>query len=205
MKLKICGVQSVEDAEQLAALGVDYVGLNFVPTSPRQVDVKIARLIATSLSQKPTKVVALFQDESLHFIQEHVEAIEPELIQLHGSEPAEFVAQLTLPVIKAISVAPTDRAADVIEAIKKVPADYYLLDRAERGQGQIIDPALVRDVCQLYPDKVFLAGGLSSENLPGVLKVARPYAVDIAGGVRTDGELDFAKVRQVLEIVRSAA
>jgi phosphoribosylanthranilate isomerase len=75
-----------------------------------------------------------------------------------------------------------------------------LLDRAIQGQGDVVDGESATIANELT-DKLFLAGGLDPDNLTGILDVTKPYAVDIASGVRTDGMLDLAKIEQIQAIL----
>jgi phosphoribosylanthranilate isomerase len=195
MKVKICGVQSIEEAMQLAEMGVDFVGLNFVSTSSRYIDLPTGKAIAESLKNTPTLTVALFQDHPLEVVQDYIHAIRPDLVQLHGEERDEYIAQLSAPVIKSIT---SGREVTSL-------SQYYLLDRISRGQGPVIDVIVAAAIVEKYPESVFLAGGLTSENLPDILMRVRPFGIDIADGVRTGNVLDFEKVKKILNIVRSAS
>ena len=195
MKVKICGVQSIEEAVRLAEMDVDFVGLNFVPTSSRNIDLSAGKTIAESLKNTPTRVVALFQDHPLEVVQEYIHAINPDLVQLHGEEDDEYIAKLNVPVIKSIT---SGREMTSL-------SQYYLLDRISRGQGPVIDAAVAAAVVEKYPESVFLAGGLTPDNLLEILMQARPFGIDIAGGVRTANVLDFEKVTKILNIVRSVS
>lgn len=193
MKLKICGVRSVDEAQELAELGVDFIGLNFVPSSSRLIDLDTGQAIAVALKDRPVKVVTLFQNQLLEFVQRYVSQIKPDYAQLHGDESGGYISKLDVPVIKAIT--PDTQNAPT--------AAYYLLDRAKQGQGAAIDAVTAAVFVRTYPNRGFLAGGLTPENLAGILGQEQPFAIDIAGGVRTNDHLDFAKVNQILEIVRS--
>lgn len=195
MKLKICGVQSVEEAKQLADMGVDFVGLNFVPTSTRSIDLTTGQAIAEAVRNTPIKLVALFQNHPLDVVQEFSRTVEPDYVQLHGEEASDFIDALKLPVIKAMSSG------------QQLPqnATYFLLDRTSQGEGPMVDVDTVHSFITSYPDQVFLAGGLAPENLPNILDQVQPFGIDIASGVRTHDVLDFAKVAKVLEIMRRAS
>ncbi len=201
MKLKICGVQTVQDAQRLAAMGVDYVGLNFVPSSRRLISLETAVTIAAALKTTNTKTVALFQDQPIELVQRYAQTLRPDFIQLHGHEDAAYIRHLDRPVIRTVHVAHDDTAGAVLAQLQRTPAHFYLLDRAQRATGAPIAAALARHIVTAYPQKIFLAGGLSPRNLEAILQTARPYATDIAGGVRTDAVIDFEKVTRVLEIM----
>lgn len=193
MKLKICGVQSVEEAVQLAEMGVDFIGLNFVPGSSRRIDFETGQAIAATLKHVPVKIVILFQNQPLNLVQKYIQAINPAFVQLHGDETDEFIGVLDAPVIKSITQ--NDQTVSSL-------AQYYLLDRNIRGHGPPVEMGFAKKIIATYPDRVFLAGGLTPDNLPNILASLKPFAVDIAAGVRTEHKLDFDKVASVLETIR---
>ncbi len=193
MKLKICGVQTIAEAEKLADMNVDFVGLNFVPTSSRRIDLQTGKEIAARLKSTPVRLVVLFQNQPLERVHDYVREIDPDYVQLHGQETDEYIAAVGAPVIKSIT-------SD--DQTFPVRAKYYLLDRTTRGQGSVIDVKAAVPILNAYPDRIFLAGGLTPENLADALAEVEPFAVDIAGGVRTNNVLDFEKIEKVLKIMR---
>ena len=193
MRLKICGVQSIEEAQKLTELGVDFIGLNFVPESSRRIAMNTGKAVAARVRGLPIKVVALFQNQPLELVQNHVSEIKPDYVQLHGRETDDFIGDLKTPSIKSITGT---------EQVIPAHAKYYLLDREKRGEGPVVDTKVVAKIVNQYPGRVFLAGGLNPANLAEVLDKVKPFAVDIAGGARTDNVIDFDKVRKVLAIVR---
>jgi phosphoribosylanthranilate isomerase len=195
MRLKICGVQSLDEAERLVELGVDFLGLNLVPTSSRHIELAMAKSLAAYLRQTPVHSVALFQDHPLDVVQMFIQEIGPDFVQLHGQENDDYIAQLDVPVIKSMT---SDGAAPT-------GAQYYLLDREVQGQGPAVETSVANKIITTFPERLFLAGGLTPENLPEALRQLRPFAVDIAGGVRTDNKLDIDKVTRVLQIIRGSS
>ncbi len=199
MKLKICGVQSVREARRLADLGVDFISLNFVLTSLRRIDVATAKAIAAALRGSSVQVIVLFQDQPIEEVSHFIQEIQPDYAQLHGSETDAYINALTVPVIKAFTPRQFQKQAFLLPA----SAAYYLLDRDERGKGPVVDTTIAARIIAAYPERVFLAGGLTPDNLPAMVAAVKPFGIDVAGGVRTGDVLDFAKVEKILDIVRS--
>lgn len=202
MKLKICGVKTVEEAKALKDAGADYVGLNFVPSSARCITLETAKDIRAVLQGSPVEIVALFRDQPADMVNDYADQLDVDYIQLHGDEPAEYARSLNRPVIKAVAVKPGVSAAELIKTIESYPGAYFVLDRHTQGQGDIVDTGLARQVVDSAPDKVCLAGGLNPDNLADILSKVQPFAIDISSGVRSGDAIDMAKVAQCQQIMR---
>jgi|GEM_PF-1293036 len=206
VKLKICGVKSIAEAKLLRESGVALVGLNFIPSSTRYISLETARAIMAELEGSGSKVTALFAGRPLAEVNDCAGQLKVDYVQLHGNEPAEYAEGVKTKVIRAIAVEPGQSAAELIEFINGFPADYFVLDRPRQGQGELVDAELAAEVIAAEPDKIFLAGGLSPDNLAVRLAQTNPYGIDIAGGVRDDSDnLDIAKVKRCVEIIASLA
>jgi phosphoribosylanthranilate isomerase len=197
IKLKICGVQNTQEAEILVDVAVDYIGLNFVPGSKRCIAVDSARAILSIVKDCDIVPVLLFQSQPASQIIELADELDVHLLQLHGNEIEADYSLLRdkNQIIKAIYP-----GSSIKQQIENFKGDYYLLDRAIQGQGDVVDGESATIANELT-DKLFLAGGLDPDNLTGILDVTKPYAVDIASGVRTDGMLDLAKIEQIQAIL----
>ncbi len=203
-KLKICGVKSVAEAKLLRASGVDLVGLNFIAASSRCVSLETAEAIMAELAGSSLQVAALFAGRPLGEVNEYAGRLKVDYVQLHGNEAADYARGVDSEVIRAIAVLPGQAAADIIEFVNNFPAAYFVLDRPRQGQGELVDAELAAEVIAAEPGRLFLAGGLSPDNLAVRLAQTNPYGIDIAGGVR-DGndDLDITKVERCLEIIDS--
>lgn len=201
VRIKICGVTTPEDARAAVDAGADLIGLNFVPGSPRRLEIGAAIEIAEEIAGAVERV-ALFRDEDPVEIERILRRVDVERVQLHGSEPAEEVEAMDLPVIKAL------RGADR-EAADEYPGTILLLDHptAGGGRGQIWPWS---DAEPLLADgyDVILAGGLSPENVGQALAELGdllPWAVDVATGVEGEGvRKDPAKIEAFIRAVREA-
>jgi len=202
VRIKICGVSCVEDALAAAECGADLIGINFVPGSPRMVDIRVAEEICQALEGTDVERVALFQDPSWDDVEHVLRRVEFERVQFHGNESEEDVETIDLPVIKAI------RGADV-EAAEAYPGALLLLDHPSEGggQGKTWDWSEAAEIIALGYD-VILAGGLNPENVGAALHGVGdipPWGVDVATGVEGEGHRkDPALMRAFVEAVRRA-
>jgi len=189
-KVKICGVRTVKDANLCEKIGVNFIGLNFVPSSKRRVTLDEARLICESV--KKVAKVGVFQNQSLETVNTIARKLDLDYIQVAGEESLSMIRKCCKPVIKTISV----RAeSDLKKAEKYLPyTAYVLLDGVSPGTGTPIAVDL-RNV--KYP--FLLAGGISPSNVESAVNRVNPLGIDVAGGVETEGKLDPRKVRLLLK------
>jgi phosphoribosylanthranilate isomerase len=201
VRIKICGVTHPDDAQAAFDAGVDLIGLNFVPGSPRQLDIAVADTIAQRVAGKLDRV-AVFQDAAWAEIERVLRRVEVERIQLHGDERPEDVEVLDLPVIKAI------RGADPAAA-ELYPGTILLLDHPTEGGGRG-KPWPWSDAAELIAagHDVILAGGLDRDNVARALADLGdllPWGVDVATGVEGEGtRKDPQKIAAFIEAVREA-
>lgn len=182
-KIKICGIRTFDTAEIAVASGAHFLGFNFVPSSKRYINPSQALKIISLIKGK-VKVVGIFQNAEINYVNKIASDLKLDFVQLHGSEDNKFISKINLPVIKSVSVN---------DQIQKIRAEYFLLDRVKRGKGEMVN---LKEAVRLARDfPIFFAGGLKPENVTGVIKTVRPFAVDVAGGVETNGVLDHQKIK----------
>jgi phosphoribosylanthranilate isomerase len=202
VRVKICGVTRPEDAALAAALGVDYVGLNFWPGSKRFVSVDEARDIVAAMPRPGPARVGVFVNAAPEDVEHVALAVGLDLVQLHGDEEPESCAALSVPWMRALRVSgPAD-----LDAIALYPgAQAILLDAPSAGyggSGQRVDWRLAA-AARERGKPIFLAGGLTPENVAEAVAAVRPYAVDVAGGVeRAPGVKDGERMRRFVEEAR---
>ncbi len=121
-------------------------------------------------------------------------------IQLHGSEGRGYAKQLNRPVIKAFSIHKDSRKEENLALLRLWNAAYYLIDREKQGQGEQPDAQKVKELSNYL--SIILAGGLTPENVADVVQSIHPFAVDVAGGIETDGEQDIEKIRLFIKNVK---
>jgi phosphoribosylanthranilate isomerase len=201
-RIKICGVTSAEQALSCVEAGADAVGVNFVPSSVRRVNVETAAAIARAVGAKAL-VVAVVAGMTVDAMRALREATGAGCLQLHGDESADDVATLLPHAYKAVRVA----TRGDVETAGAMPGEYVLVDAkvegALGGTGHAFDWSLVVDLAARR--RLVLAGGLTAENVKRAVEMVRPWCVDVASGVESaPGLKDPAKVRAFVEAVRSA-
>ncbi len=213
VRLKVCGVTLPDQAAELRRLGVDLLGLNFHPKSPRYVDPELAARIVDAWGD-PASTVGVFVDHSEEKVLETLRRSNVRIAQLHGDEPAETVVAIArqVPVIRAFRIrdaASLEIAREQIDAIEHDGIHLFavLIDGyapgAHGGTGQTVSENLVRSSDGLHP-RVILAGGLKPENLAERLLWIRPWCVDVASGVETaPGIKDLTAVDAMTRCIRA--
>jgi phosphoribosylanthranilate isomerase len=210
--VKICGLSTPEALDVALDAGADMVGFVFFPPSPRNVSFATARALGARVKGRAKKV-ALTVDADDAAFDAVIEALQPDMLQLHGKEPPARVVALRkrygLPVMKAIAVETRNGLAG-IAAYAKI-ADRLLFDaRAPReatrpgGLGKSFDWHLLEDI---DPGVAFmLSGGLDAGNVGEASRITRAPGVDVSSGVeRAPGEKDPDKIRAFIRAARDAA
>ena len=201
IRIKICGITHPDDAQAAVDAGADLIGLNFVPGTPREVDLKTAEAIATGVEGSVERV-AVFQDARYDEIERVLRRVDFERVQFHGNETEEQVEEVDLPVIKAI------RGADQ-EAADTYPGALLLLDHpgGGGGGGEAWSWGDASELIERGYD-VILAGGLDPTNIAEALAALGdllPWGVDVASGVESETpRKDAAKIAAFIEAVRTA-
>jgi phosphoribosylanthranilate isomerase len=185
--IKICGMTRPRDAVLAAELGASFIGMIFYPGSKRRIDIDSAKKITAGLRGSKVKKVAVFVDPSMEDILKVRDEVDIDLIQLHGDESPEFCSSLPLPVIKSFCVG-TAIDEKSLETYKE-RIGYFLFDTRDQvqkgGTGRIFDWSLLEPWRQTHPDrKVFLAGGLSPENICRAA-ASHPFGLDVNSGVES--------------------
>lgn len=197
-KVKICGITNLEDALEATELGADMLGFNFYPGSKRYIDKRDAESIVERLNTPITKV-GVFVNQAIEVILETERIAELGILQLHGDESSEFIsklrAQTDAKIIKAFRVGPDFDPS----AVKEYEVEAILLDSysvSERGgTGERFDWGIAKDVCATV-NSLYLAGGISVENVREAIREVQPYAVDVCSSVEsTPGKKDKNKLR----------
>ena len=202
VKVKICGVTSVEDAQLAAELGASAIGLVFWPSSPRCVDVQTARAIIEALPPFVSAVgVFVNQIDNARNIAHEVGL---SAVQFHGDERPEDYYGFRPRVIKAVTIA--DSSTQAASWFNAVPGHVTVLldahDPVKRGgTGRRIDWSIAASIARQR--RVILSGGLNAENVADAITAVRPYAIDVSSGVESaPGQKDPAKLRALFDALR---
>lgn len=192
VKVKICGIRSLEAAITAVDADADFLGFNFVPTSQRYINPMFAQKIIKEVKDK-VQVVGVFQNAKASYINDVISKLGLDFVQLHGEENNDYISSITVPVIKSFKVD---------DAIHNTKAAYILLDRVRQGEGRMVD---LEEAANLAADfLLFYAGGLNPENVVEVIKRVQPFAVDVASGVETKGVQDINKIRSFIKNAKEA-
>ena len=220
-QIKICGITSAEDAQLAARAGADAVGLNFYEVSPRYVDPRAALAIVEALPPGIIKT-GVFVNATATQICEISDALQLDLLQLHGDEPPGLLRQLCevrqRPVMKAFRVG--GGLDDVLAYLDEcrglaclprlvmfdAPRSGGPQDGAYGGTGKLTNWDLARNFA-LRRDlpRLVLAGGLSAANVADAFRTVRPGAIDVASGVEAAaGRKDPVQLRAFVSAARAA-
>jgi len=203
VKVKICGVGALEEAEAAIESGADALGFNFWPQSPRYISPKAASRIIGKLSPV-ISTVGVFVNEEVSNITTIASELGLTAVQLHGDESPEFCERLgPIKKIKAIRVG-QDFDLSVIE---RFPVNMILLDSnitgSYGGTGQRFDWRIAIEAKRFA--RIMLAGGLNSDNVWDAVTHVRPAAIDVCSGVEAEpGRKDLDKLRRFMSIVARA-
>jgi phosphoribosylanthranilate isomerase len=204
-RVKICGITTWDDARLSVDLGASALGFNFYPPSPRAISPAEAWNMIRRLPPF-VEAVGVFVDWPPVVVAALARALRLHTVQLHGEESPREVAELApeFRVIKAVTAPQGFRPASLA---KYRQADGFLLDGFARGlpggTGRTLDWNLAR-AARRY-GRILLAGGLTPENVGEAIRVAQPYAVDVASGVESrPGRKDPARLRALFKAVEAA-
>ena len=193
VKVKICGIKTPEALQAALAARADLVGFVFYPPSPRSLAPEVAAELA-ELARGQATIVALIVDADDAQIERIVQTVNPDMLQLHGSETPERVIEITRrwgkSVIKAIKV---ETAADAAQALAYVGIARLVLFDAKApkdlasalpgGNGLAFDWHLLDGVKDRVP--YMLSGGLTPENVGAAITATGATIVDVSSGVET--------------------
>jgi phosphoribosylanthranilate isomerase len=205
VKVKICGITNWTDARRAVEAGAQFLGFNFYRPSPRYIQPAAARRIIRRLPDG-IAAVGVFVNESEANMLAIAHRVGLDYLQLHGDERPEQVARLKreIPVIKAVRVRDSFRPKQ-LDSFGRASA--ILLDgfdvRRHGGTGKTFNWNLARG--SNGSRRIFLAGGLTPENVAEAIRVARPYAVDVCSGVEArPGKKDPARIVALMWAVKAA-
>ena len=194
VKVKICGITNAPDALAALEAGADMLGFVFHERSPRYVSLHAAAEIIRQLPPFAAKV-GVFVDPPKDLVLRAIAECGLNVLQFHGSEAPEFCVQFGIMSIKAFRI----RDAASLEPLPNYRTDAWMLDafagEAQGGTGKTFNWDLAVQAGNLGKP-IFLAGGLTPENVADAVSKVRPFAVDVSSGVEAEpGKKDHAKVR----------
>jgi phosphoribosylanthranilate isomerase len=202
-RVKICGITNLADAQAAVEAGADALGFNFYEKSPRCISLKIAGEISKQLPPFVMRV-GVFVDAKPDFVLRAISEAGLTMLQFHGDEPPEFCAQFGLMSMKAFRI----RDESSLMELPKYSTDAYLLDAFSSttlgGTGEKFNWDLAVEA-QKFGKPLFLAGGLTPENVAEAVRKVQPFGVDVSSGVESaPGKKDHAKVKTFIEAAKAA-
>ncbi|MDM7995588.1 MAG: phosphoribosylanthranilate isomerase [Acidobacteriota bacterium] len=203
MKVKVCGITSYEDAVMVLDHGVDALGFNFYPPSPRFLKPDDACAIIRRLPPFVTTVGLFVNVAEASLVAEMAKTAGVQVLQLHGDETPEYCRQLeSWTLIKALRIGDGAVPGD----LDAYPVQGFLLDAKDDvlfgGTGRSFDWSLAGSLQHSRP--IILAGGLRPDNVKEAIRRVRPYGVDVCSGVESaPGRKDPKKIVQFMNEVRN--
>lgn len=200
LKVKVCGIRSLEAAQAAEQNGADYIGFIFSPRFRRFIEPEKAATICKGV--KKVKKVGVFVDEDLDYVNATAELCGLDYVQLHGSEKAEYAKVVCRPVIKAWRWGDDFSVAEA----EAYPSEYALVDSYTKGMvggtGETFAwRQAAKDITRLQKP-FFLAGGISAANVREAEEIFKPFAVDASGSMETDGEKSVTKIKEFLQAAK---
>jgi phosphoribosylanthranilate isomerase len=204
MLIKICGITNLEDAQMAVDAGADVLGFNFYRPSSRYIEPLAAREIIKQLP-RGMLTAGVFVNEPLEMVQQVANKTGVSVLQLHGDESPEYCRALRDElVIKVLTVGPDFVPERALEySVSSIMLDAH--DKNLRGgTGQTIDWSIARRTREFF-FRVFLAGGLSPENVAQAISEVIPFGVDACSALETaPGKKDPERVRAFIAAARAA-
>lgn len=199
--VKICGITNVADGQAAAAAGADALGFNFCAESPRHVPVETA---ASIIHQLPPLIVrvGVFVNSPRELVLRALGECSLNLLQFHGDESPEYCLQFGVMAMKAFRM----RDAGSLDELERFPTDAWLLDayspEKAGGTGERFNWELAIEA-RKKGRPIFLAGGLTPENVAQAVETVAPYGVDVASGIEAaPGKKDLAKLKAFIQAAK---
>ena len=205
--IKICGITNLDDALAAVAAGADALGFNFYKPSPRYITPQQAREIVEQLPESVLTVGVFVNEGSPADVRNIANEAGLKALQLHGDESPEYCRALSADyyVIKSLAVSDTFDT----QTPKQYEVEAIMLDTKHDslrgGTGRVFDWSIAQQLSPTIP-KLYLAGGLSPENVENAIKTVRPYAVDACSSLEdTPGKKNHDRMRVFINTVRRVA
>ncbi len=204
VQVKICGLSTTDQILTARDAGIDLLGLMFYEQSSRYIQPQAAKEILKTYEdgQISPDTVGIFVNKEADYINDVVEQVGLHLVQLHGDESPEFCTCIHRPVIKALRL--NEKSDPNLTEEYNHTTWRILLDTpTDRwgGTGETHDWVLARSIAQQTP--IFLAGGLTPENVGEAIQHVHPWGVDVSSGVETNGKKDVKKIQAFVENART--
>ena len=220
IKVKICGIRNLDEAEVAAQAGADFIGLVFVPGRPRRLEIDAAKEITVGIKKLGTgapRVVGLFAGQPLDDVNRTVRECGLDLAQLCGREPLDYCSSTGADVIKVVHVAgdikinqaggEAEKNDSALLELEELVDSYTqrghivtldrLVDGIPGGTGQSFNWDVAAHLSRRGRSFI-LAGGLTPETVAQAMTTVHPWGVDVSSGVETGGVKDPEKIRNFI-------
>ncbi len=184
-QIKVCGISDLEAGLAALEVGADYLGFVFYPPSHRFLDLpRAAALIGQLRSARPHgwRAVGVFVNEPSKRVLEAVRTCRLDVAQFNGEETAGYLAQVSVPVFRAVRLGGAASAA-AIPHREDFGAERILLDTSVPGHYGGTGVAYAWGDFRASVEDAFLAGGLTPDNVAEAIAAAHPWGVDVSSGV----------------------
>ncbi len=207
IRIKMCGFTRPEDVEKACELGVDFIGINLVPSSPRRVSVEEARKLFDRVRSGIKRVVVL-RPENPEEVERVYRELEPEVIQVNPLFPLSRLRRPGAELMVTVPIPPSPSESSLLLRAREAErvGDYVLLDTEGPlggGTGRTHDWSVSRRIREALERPVFLAGGLNPRNVRRAVEEVRPDGVDVSSGIeRSPGVKEEGLMREFVRAVR---
>jgi phosphoribosylanthranilate isomerase len=203
VKVKICGITNIADAQVAVQAGADALGLMLYSGSSRYIPLETAQEIARSLPPSVMRV-GVFVDPEPADVFAAVQSCGLSLLQFHGAETSQFCQQFGVMTMKAFRM----RNAESLAPLESFSAGAFLLDSyvpdKAGGTGETFNWELAVEA-KKFGRPIFLAGGLTPANVAEAIRVVQPFGVDVSSGVEfSPGRKDPEKIRAFIAAAKGA-
>lgn len=210
VRVKICGLMEVEHAVKAGKAGADFIGMVFAESKRRVTPEKAAQLVASVCDINPRpEAVGVFRNASAEEVNRIARECRLDRVQLSGQEPIEYCRDITFPIIKVVHVSPDANADLTLAQVQKwyevMQGKKFLclldtvVDGKYGGTGITFDWQIAKAVAARFP--VMVAGGLTPENVAEMVREVKPWGVDVASGVETNGLKDPIKIEAFIRTI----
>jgi phosphoribosylanthranilate isomerase len=202
--VKICGITNLADAQAAIEAGADALGFVFCEKSPRYMNIHACAEISKQIPPSIIRV-GVFANALKAMVMNAATECALNLLQFHGNEPPEYCTQFGLMSMKAFRI----RGAETLKELRKFPTSAWLLDAFSPevlgGTGEKFNWDWAVEA-RKFGKPIFLAGGLTPENVAEAVRKVRPFGVDVSSGVEiSPGKKDHAKMCAFITAAKNAA
>jgi phosphoribosylanthranilate isomerase len=199
-RLKICGITNQQDATASSELGVDYLGFNFYPGSPRFISLERAHSIIQMIHPK-TQSVGILVRPMVDDVLKTIEQSGVGFIQIIDPQDFTDFSEIPVPVIIVKKISEKVSETYELNGASMILLDTYTPNQLG-GSGKVFDWSLIPD--SIPRDRLVLAGGITPDNVKNAIDKVHPAVIDVASGAESvPGIKDMIKVKRLLEVIKN--